>query len=142
MVKSRKPKFVRQESWRYDRVAESWRRPRGKSSRVRRQKRGWPELVKVGYKNAKEIRHLHPSGLREVAVHRPKDLEGLDPKSQVVRIGHTVGEKKRVTILERAKEIGIRVLNPGKPEAAPQAEEFALAETPEDKEVREKEEKE
>jgi large subunit ribosomal protein L32e len=81
--------------------------------------------------------------MREVAVHRPKDLEGLDPKFQVVRIGHTVGERKRLTILERAKEIGIKVLNPSKPEAAPQAEEFALQETTEDKEVRgEKEEEE
>lgn len=134
MVKSRRPKFVRQESWRYGRLDESWRKPRGKSSRIRRQKRGWPELVKVGYKGPVKTRHMHPSGLREVAVHRPQDLEGLNPKTQAVRIAHTVGERKRVTILERAKEMGLKVLNPGKrPAAAPGAEEFALEEAPEDK---------
>jgi len=28
-VSSRKPNFVRQESWRYKRISESWRKPKG-----------------------------------------------------------------------------------------------------------------
>ena len=39
------------------------------------------------------------------------DLENIDPKKQAVRIGGTVGTKKRITIEDRAKELGIRVLN-------------------------------
>lgn len=46
-------------------------------------------------------------------VWRPKDLEGLDPKSHVARIGHTVGENKRVQIIDEAKKANIRILNPG-----------------------------
>ena len=38
-------------------------------------------------------------------------LEGIDPKSQAVRIGGTVGTKKRIVIQDRADELGIRVLN-------------------------------
>lgn len=44
---------------------------------------------------------------------RPKDLEGLDPKLDVARIGHTVGENKRVKIIDEAKKVNIRILNPG-----------------------------
>jgi hypothetical protein len=40
------------------------------------------------------------------------DLEKVDPKTQVVRIAHTVGEKKRALILDEAKKASIRVLNP------------------------------
>jgi hypothetical protein len=59
-------------------------------------------------------------------VWRPIDLQKIDPKTQVARIAHTVGENKRVLILDEAKKASIRVLNPGlkRPaEAAPVAPE-------------------
>jgi large subunit ribosomal protein L32e len=108
-----RPRFVREESWRYKRVKEAWRSPRGKTSRVRRSKKGWPAVVKIGYSRAKAIRGMHPSGLREVLVWRPDDLKSIDPKIQVARIAHTVGENKRVLIVEEAKKANIRILNPG-----------------------------
>jgi hypothetical protein len=80
---------------------------------MRRSKDGWPAIVKIGYSHAKATRGLHPSGLREVLIWRPKDLEGLDPNTQVARIAHTVGENKRVQITEEAKKTNIRILNPG-----------------------------
>lgn len=131
-LKARIPRLVRQESWRYKRVKESWRKPRGVTSRVRRRRRGWPRMVSVGYKTPDELRHLHPSGLREVNVHRVEDLERLDPKICVARIGHTVGERKRVAILSRARELQIRIVNPGpaRREEAPILE-TPVAETPE-----------
>jgi large subunit ribosomal protein L32e len=46
-------------------------------------------------------------------VWRPKDLEGIDSNTQAARIAHTVGENKRVQILEDAKKANIRILNPG-----------------------------
>jgi large subunit ribosomal protein L32e len=42
MVKKRKPEFRRQESWRYKRVGESWRRPKGLDSKMRKEVKGWP----------------------------------------------------------------------------------------------------
>jgi len=120
----KRPHFVREESWRYKRVRESWRAPRGKTSRVRRSKEGWPPVVKIGYSRPKAQRGRHPSGLAEVMVWRPKDLENLDPKTQAVRIAHTVGERKRVEILDQASKATIIVLNPGPkkaPEVAPEA---------------------
>lgn len=121
-LRSRKPKFLRQESWRYKRLETGWRKPKGKTSKMRRRLRGWPKLVKVGYKIPKEVRGLHPSGSIEALVRRPEDLKGLDPERHVVRIAHTVGERKRVAIIEKCAELGLRVLNPGIALEAPKVE--------------------
>ena len=125
----RRPRFVREESWRYKRVKESWRSPRGKTSRVRRSKDGWPPVVKIGYARPKAFRGRHPSGLAEVMVWRPSDLEHMDPKTQAARIAHTVGESKRVQILDLAKKTNIRVLNPGLKKEAEVAPEVAAEPT-------------
>jgi large subunit ribosomal protein L32e len=111
-LKARKPKLIRQESWRYARIKDSWRRPKGVTSKMRLGLRGWPKRVSVGYKNPASLRYLHPSMFVEVMAHNTKDLEGLNPEKHVIRIGHTVGERKRVTIMDRARGLGIRVLNP------------------------------
>ena len=107
-----RPRFVRQESWRYVRIHPEWRKPKGVDSKMRRQDKGWPKLVRVGYRGPAEARGLHPSGHFEALVHRPADLDGLVPGRDVARIGRTVGAKKRDSILARATELGIRVVNP------------------------------
>ena len=116
----RRPRFVREESWRYKRLKEAWRAPHGKTSRVRRSKKGWPAVVKIGYSRPRATRGLHPSGFKAVTIWRPIDLQALDPKLHVGMIAHTVGENKRVQILDEAKKANIRILNPGlKRPAAP-----------------------
>jgi large subunit ribosomal protein L32e len=112
-VAQARPKFIRQESWRYDRLAENWRKPKGKDNKMRKQKSGMPALVKVGYRTPKAARGLHPSGYRDNLVHNTADLANLDPKHDAARIGHTVGQKKRIEIINKAVEMGIKVLNPG-----------------------------
>ena len=111
-IAATRPAFVRQESWRYVRIHPEWRKPKGVDNKVRRQDKGWPALVRVGYRGPAEARGLHPSGHYEVLVHRPSDLDGLVPGRDVARIGGTVGAKKRDAILSRATELGIRVVNP------------------------------
>ncbi|HEC88688.1 MAG TPA: 50S ribosomal protein L32e, partial [Thermoplasmata archaeon] len=39
------------------------------------------------------------------------DLEGIDGSKEAVRIAGTVGRKKRMEIIAKADEMGIRVLN-------------------------------
>ncbi|MGB9724742.1 MAG: 50S ribosomal protein L32e [Nitrososphaeria archaeon] len=110
--KRKKPDFIRPESWRYVRIKPNWRRPKGIDHKVRKEYKGWPARVKVGYGSPKEIRGLHPSGFREVIIHNVQELLKLDPKIEAARIAHTVGAKKRIEIFEKAKELGIHVLNP------------------------------
>ncbi|MDG6952676.1 MAG: 50S ribosomal protein L32e [Nitrososphaerota archaeon] len=111
-VSDTRPAFVRQESWRYVRIHPEWRKPKGIDSKMRRQDKGWPPLVRVGYRGPVGARGLHPSGHYEVIVYRPADLAPLVPGRDVARIGGTVGAKKRAAIIERATELGIRVVNP------------------------------
>lgn len=111
-LKLKRPRFIRQESWRYVRLKPSWRRPRGKDSKMRLQIKGWPPLVKVGYRTPRAYRNLHPSGFKEVLVYRPEDLQGLDPEIHAVRIASSVGMRKRLLIVEKAKKLDIKVLNP------------------------------
>jgi len=126
-IKRKKPKFRRQESWRYKRVGEVWRRPDGVDSKMRKKVKGWPKSVEVGYRGPREARGLHPSGYVEVLVQTVDDVEEVDPKTQAVRIAHTVGAKKRVEITARAKEREIYILNP-KEEEKEEAEEEKKAE--------------
>lgn len=107
-----RPKFIRQESWRYARIHPEWRKPKGVDNKVRRQDKGWPPLVRIGYRGPVASRGIHPSGHLEVLVHRVLDLDRLVPGRDVARIGGTVGAKKREQILKRANELGLRVLNP------------------------------
>ena len=113
-VSEHRPRFVRQESWRYDRLSENWRKPKGKDNKMRLQVSGVPRLVKVGYRSPKDARGLHPSGYTDNLVYNINDLLSLNPKKDAVRIGHNVGKLKRGVILSKSIELGIKVLNPGK----------------------------
>jgi large subunit ribosomal protein L32e len=113
-VAQRRPKFVRQESWRYNRLAENWRKPKGKDNKMRKQKSGMPAIVKVGYRGPRAARGLHPSGYTDNVVHNTAELARLDPKKDAARIGRTVGKKKRIEIINKAVGLGIKVLNTGK----------------------------
>ena len=113
-VSEHRPKFVRQESWRYDRLAENWRKPKGKDNKMRLQVSGVPRLVKVVYRGPKIARGLHPSGYTDNLVYSTNDLISLDSKKDAIRIGHIVGKLKRKEILTKAAELGFKVLNPGK----------------------------
>jgi large subunit ribosomal protein L32e len=112
-VSATRPKFVRQESWRYIRLAENWRKPKGIDNKMRKQVSGVPPLVKVGYRGPKKARGLHPSGYRDRLIHNIRDLEKLDPKTDAARIGHSVGRRKRIDIVNKANALGIKVLNKG-----------------------------
>ena len=110
-AKKKKPAFVRQESWRYSKMSESWRRPRGLDNKMRRKIKGWPPTVSAGYKGPKVARGLHPSGYREVIVHNAEEISEIDPQTQAARIAHTVGKKKRAQIIAEARKNKIVILN-------------------------------
>ena len=118
-----KTRFRRQESWRLKRVKENWRRPRGVTSRMRKEKNGWPALVKVGRGSAASKRGRHPRGLIERLVRNESDLEGLNPKLHIVRLSGRLGEKRRLTLLDRVRSLNVHIANPGREETKPVGEE-------------------
>ena len=111
-VAKNRPDFKRPESWRYKRLETTWRKPKGIDNHQRKQKsRGRPGLVKVGYGGPKIERWLHPSGYTDNLVHNITDLEKLNPKTDGIRIGHSVGTKKRKTIVIKSIEKKFKVFN-------------------------------
>jgi large subunit ribosomal protein L32e len=111
-VEKKKLEFRRPESWRYNRLKEPWRRPRGCDNKMRLKIKGWPKSPNIGYRSPREIRGLHPSGYEEALVHNISQLNTIDPEKQAVRIAHTVGTKKRMEIIAIARERGVHILNP------------------------------
>lgn len=111
VISGRRPAFKRQEWFRYSKLGENWRRPKGIHSKMRRHMKRRPPMVDIGFRGPASVRGLHPSGFEEVMVYNTDGLKDIDPKSQAVRIGGTVGTKKRLDIQAKADELGIRVLN-------------------------------
>jgi large subunit ribosomal protein L32e len=92
-------------------LSDSWRKPRGQHNKQREQKKAKGALPKPGFGSPIAVRGMHPSGFFEVLVSSVKDLEGMDPKTQAVRISATVGDKKRIGLQEAALSAGLKVLN-------------------------------
>ena len=106
------PSFRRQEWFRYKRLSRTgWRRPKGLQSKLRLNKKYRGSRVRIGHRKVASVRGLHSSGFKEVLVHGPDELEELDPKTQAVRIGATVGNRRRLKIHSRADDLGLRILN-------------------------------
>ncbi len=113
IMKKNKPVFRRYLSWRFWKFErrEYWRKPKGNDSKMRLQLKGYPPIVKAGYGTSREIRGLHPSGLKPVIISNAKELEKLDPAKHIVVISSTVGLRKRLAIVEAAREKGLRIAN-------------------------------
>ncbi len=116
-IRKSRPKFRRQESWRYKRLKRSgWRKPNGIDNSMRHHKRGIPTIVRVGFRGPKATRGLTRTGKVEVLIHNTNDLEKIDRETQVVRIASTVGTRKKVAITNKADELEIKIIN--RPEEA------------------------
>ena len=110
-MKQKRPDFKRQDWFKCKRIGTSWRRPKGLHSGMRKQLKHRPAIVKIGYRGPALVRGLHPSGLEDVLIHNVKELEALNPETQGARVASTVGKRKRVEIVKKAQELGIKIFN-------------------------------
>ena len=109
--KIKKPDFEKYGHKHKKRVTSAWRRPRGSQGKHRIMRKGKPPLVKSGYGSPSLVKGLHPSGYEEVIVYNVTELNFINPDAQVVRIGRSVGRKKRLDIEEKAKSLNIHIVN-------------------------------
>ena len=113
IVKKRRTTFDRFESDRHSRVARSWRRPRGIDCIVRRRFRGAPRTPKIGYGSNRKTAHLLNNYLKKFVVNNVNELDMLLMNSDkyCAEIARTVGAVKRIQIIKRAAQLGVRLTN-------------------------------
>lgn len=113
IVKKHSKTFKRHHSDRYARVGESWRKPRGIDSCVRRRFRGTISMPKIGYGSNKKTKHMIASGHKVFLVRNVADLDLLllHTKTYAAEIAHNVSSRKRLEIVEKAKTLGVKVTN-------------------------------
>ncbi len=115
-IRKKKPNFPRVGAKMKKKVDGSkWRKPKGMHGRVKKllsyHKGAAPD---IGYGSPKKIRGKHVSGLEIVEVKNINELLKVDAKSQIVKIAN-VGKKKKLEIIEKAIQKGIKISNLRKP---------------------------
>ncbi len=116
LIRSKKRiEFLRNKWWKFRKFRNDpkWRRPKGNDNPMRLKKKGHPPVVSIGYRTPKVIRGLHPRALRPVVIHNVGELEGLNPSEVILYIGRTVGRRKRIEIVNKARELGFVIANAG-----------------------------
>ena len=109
-MKAKKPAFRRQDSHKYTEVSPRWRRPRGLHSKMRLKKRGYSKSVEIGYGSPQKVRYTTKEGLFPVLVSNEKELEKAG-KENIVVIRSSVGKKRKIAIINSAKEKGLKIAN-------------------------------
>mmetsp|Transcript_32497 Transcript_32497/g.32225 ORF Transcript_32497/g.32225 Transcript_32497/m.32225 type:complete len:134 (-) Transcript_32497:434-835(-) len=113
IVKKRTKTFDRHQSDRKLAVKRSWRKPKGIDNRVRRRFKGTLAMPKIGYGSNNKTKHMLPIGFQKFVVANVKDLELLlmHNKTFAAEIAHNVSTLKRKAIVERARQLNIKVTN-------------------------------
>ena len=110
-IKSKKPDFIRQDANKKKRLERRWRKPKGLHSKIRLNLRGRAKGTSQGYRSPKKVRGLYKNGLQHSRISSVKDLEIIDPKENCIIISSSLGNKKRIDILKKAKERGFVISN-------------------------------
>jgi len=70
-------------------------------------------MPKIGYGSNKKTRHMMPSGHKAFLVNNSRDIDLLlmHHRTYAAEISHSVSSRKRVAIITRAKQLGVKVTN-------------------------------
>ena len=115
-IKNKKPDFVRQDANKKKGLRRGWRKPKGLHSKLGAKLKGRPKSVSQGYRSPKKVRGMHKSGLRPNLIKSLKGLDALDPKKDCIIVSSSLGDKKKIFILKKAIDRGIKILNIKDPE--------------------------
>lgn len=126
-MKGKKPDFIRQDIRKKARLKIKWRKPRGLDSKIRRKLSGRAKPVSQGYRSPGKIRGLHQSGLQPSIIRTAKDLDNLSPKENCLVISSSLGKRKRVEVLKKAREKNFQVVNIKAEDYIKKAEEAILS---------------
>jgi large subunit ribosomal protein L32e len=109
-MKKKKPTFIRQDAYKRKRLPDNWRSPRGLHSKFRYNKKGNAKKVSPGFKSPAVVRGLSRDGYFMHVIATTAALKNLDKNKDAVIIASTVGNKKRIMILEEAIKKGMHIM--------------------------------
>lgn len=110
-LRKRKPDFIRSDYGKKARLDKKWRKPRGKTNKLRLKKRGYRVYVSSGYRSPALIRGFSKNGLEPIIVNNLSDLNSMDKNTQTAVISSTMGQRKKIEIVKKAKEMKIVLQN-------------------------------
>merc|ERR1711939_1212370 len=92
---------------------DSHRKVRGIDCFTRRRMKGTQKMPKIGSKQDHKTRHLLPNGFKKLLICNEKDLELLlmNNRTYCGEISQRIGASKRLRIVQRAKELNVRLTN-------------------------------
>ena len=107
-------KFLRRNSDRHSKLGrkrkkkQTWRKPKGRHNKMRDKRRGYPAVVDIGYRKSNKEREKL-DGMKPFIINNIRDLEKI--KTGEIGIIGSVGMKKKIEIIRRAKERGTPLYN-------------------------------
>ena len=123
-IKSKKPVFIRQDNPKRMKLNDKWRKPKGIHSKIRHRFKGRRKMPSPGYKSPAAVKGLHATGLKMIAIFSPGDVIKINKDSEGIIIAGSVGSRKRLEILKKAREMKIIVLNLNTEESIKKIEDF------------------
>jgi len=113
-TKRNKPKFLRTDWHKKIRLGrgvkknQKWHGAKGRQNKFRLGRKGRGQRPKVGW-GAKNESKGFVDGVETVRVENLKELSNVKKGTGVI-VG-SIGKKKRISVLEKAKEMGLKVVN-------------------------------
>ncbi|MFH1915897.1 MAG: eL32 family ribosomal protein [Nanoarchaeota archaeon] len=110
-IKAKKPHFIRQDAHKQKKLKKTWRKPKGKTNKVRLRKRGYVRMVETGWGSPRDTKGTLIDGKRPIIITTIKDIEKLNKKTDAAVISGKLGARKKIIIIEELKKKGIPVAN-------------------------------
>jgi large subunit ribosomal protein L32e len=110
-IKKKIPKFLRQEWFKHKTLGKKWRRPKGRQSKLRKGEKARGKVPSLGYRSPKSVRGLTRRGYKEIRILNPAQIEKINPNKEIIVISSTIGKKKKIEIIKKAEEKGVKIAN-------------------------------
>ena len=102
----KKPEFKRQD-FLLKKLKRKWVRPRGLDSKLRLKRRGKGKLPKIGYGNDRKFKYL----IKNQNYNYITNIKDLENTKLPIVISSKIGLKKKLEIINKAKELNLQILN-------------------------------